>query len=117
MHVHAARQLEPHHLAPESIGAEDQLGRDAALAENALFVIDVAEEEVERCDTLGQAAFELGPFAAGNNSRDQIKRKDPLDALLFAVNREGDALIQKRRVGGAAALREKVAGVRVCSCR
>ncbi len=37
---------------------------------------------------------------AGDDARQQVMREDALGALVAAVNGEGDALVQKRHVGG-----------------
>jgi hypothetical protein len=78
--------------------------RDAAIAQDALLVINVVEKVVEGRDPLGQPAFEHLPLGARDDARDQVEGEDALNALFLPVDREGDALIQKRRVCGAAAL-------------
>ena len=42
--VDAAGRLDADHLAPEVARAEDELGRDTPLAEDALLVVDVVQE-------------------------------------------------------------------------
>ena len=72
--VDAARRVEAHHLAPEMAGAEDELGRNPALAEDSLLVVDVVQEQVERLHPLDQAALELVPLGARDHARDQVER-------------------------------------------
>ena len=68
------------------------------VAKDALFVINIVEEEVERRHSLDESALDLIPLFVRNDARHQIERKDAFDAFRFAVNREGDALIEKRNI-------------------
>ena len=40
------------------------------------------------------------PLGAGDDARQQVVREDALGAFVAAVNGEGDALVQKRHIGG-----------------
>ena len=88
------------HLAAEMLAAINHLARDDAVGQAAAFVVDVAQEQVERGDALRQAAFDGLPLGAGDDARQQVVREDAFGALVAAVDREGDALVQKRDVGG-----------------
>ena len=70
----------------------DVIFRNHAIAQNGLPVIDVVQKKIERSDSLFQPALDLFPFFAGNNSRDEIERKNPFRALGVVVNGEGDTL-------------------------
>ena len=59
--VDVARDLEAGHLAAELRAGVDELAGDDAVFEDAAFVVDVFEEEVEGGDALGEAALDLGP--------------------------------------------------------
>ncbi len=48
---------------------------------------------------LRQAAFDRFPLGGWNNPRQQIVRENPLGSFIAAVNREGDALVEKREIG------------------
>jgi hypothetical protein len=87
-------------------GPEDQLGRDPPLADHALAVIDVVQEEVEGAHALLEAAGQPLPFGAGDDARHQVEREHALEALVPAVHGERDALVQERRVGLAPPLVE-----------
>jgi len=87
------------HLAAVVAAAVDQFARDDALGEDASFVVDVLEKEVDGDQALRQAALQRVPLARRHNPRQQVKREDPLGALLVAVDREGDALGQKGAIG------------------
>ncbi len=51
---------------------------------------------VRRCV---RPADERPPLGGGDDARQQVEREDPLGAFFVAVDREGDALGQKRLVG------------------
>ena len=69
------------------------------VAQDALVVVDVVEEEVERGDALAQPALDVLPLGARDDARDQVEREDALEPLLLAVDGEGDALVEERGVG------------------
>jgi hypothetical protein len=84
-----------------SAAIDDLAGYDA-VGENAAFVVNIAQEEIEGGDALGQAAFDAVPLRAGNQAGQQIIRKDFLGPFLAPVNREGNALvIASFRIAGA----------------
>ena len=70
---------------------EDIVGRDDAVLEDLLIVVDVVQEEVERRDALDQPLLDPPPLAVGNDPRHQIKGEDALGSLIVIVDREGDA--------------------------
>jgi hypothetical protein len=72
----------------------DQPARQQAVADDRLFPgVDVVEEGVQRLHPLDQPALHVLPLPGGNDPRDDVERPGPLDALLLAVHREGDALL------------------------
>ena len=102
------------HLAAKHLGAVDQLRRDDPLPQNALLVIDVLAEQIERGDALHQPALDQVPFVGGNDPRHQIKREDFLHPARVAVDGESDALVAEGEIrhphpagerGGPSALR------------
>ena len=97
--VAVAGDAQPAHLAPVVRAAEDQFARDDAGAQDAAVMVDVAQEQVEGGDALGQSPFELLPLRAGDDARQQIVRKDALGAAAVAVDREGDALVEEGAIG------------------
>ena len=58
----SARDVEAAHFAAEVFAAINQLARDDAFGEDAAFVIDVVEKEIERGDALRQAAVRSAPI-------------------------------------------------------
>ena len=84
--------------------AVNQFARNDAIRQNSAVVVNVFEKEIQRGDALRQAVLDLAPLLVGNDPRQQIVRKDPLRALVVAVDRERDALVQKRQVGRLLAL-------------
>ena len=73
---------------------DDLLGNDA-VAENILRVIDVVQEQIERGDSLDEAALDEVPFLRGNDARHEVERENALRSLVVVVDREGDALGEK----------------------
>ena len=104
--VDAAGRVEAHHLPAEVARAEDELGRDLALAEDPLLVVDVVEEQVERPDALREPSLEALPVGARDHAGDQVDGEDPLERVLGVVDGEADALVQERGVDGPAPLLE-----------
>ena len=92
--------------------AIDHFARDHAVGQDAAFVVDVVQKQIERGDALRQAALDVAPFRAGDDARQQVVGKDALGAFFAAVDGEGDALIQKREVGGLLAAADFLGGQR-----
>ena len=97
--VNPARHRQIAHLAPEVAAAVNQFPRHDAIRENLSAVVNVLQEQVQRRDSLGEPTFDFAPFVVGNDSGEEIIRKDALGALVVPVYREGDSLMQKREVG------------------
>ena len=78
---------------------------DDAIPQNALVVIDVADEGVQRGHALPHAAFQHIPFPRGQHARDQIEGQYAVDRVLVGIHRESDTLIVELGLGdgGAAA--------------
>ena len=110
--VNITRHLQSAHLAPEMLAAVHDFARHGAVRKNAAFVVNIAQEQVERGNALGQSAFDAAPFRAGDQAGQQVIGKDALRPLLPAVDREGDALVQKGEVGGVLAPPDFVGGQR-----
>ena len=98
MRIDAPGRVDVDHLAAKVLRAEDERGRNPAVAQDSLVVVDVVQEEVERTDPLDQAALDVGPFVLRDDARDQVEREDPLEAFLLAVDREADPLVEEREV-------------------
>ena len=97
--VDVAVDVDAAHLAPVVPAAVDQVARHDAFGEDPALVVDVLEKQVDRRQPLRQAALERAPLGGGDDARQQVERKDPLGALLVAVDGEGDALGQEGPVG------------------
>ncbi len=82
------------------LGAVDHRARHDAVLQHAAVAIDVAQEQVERSDALGQAALDAVPFAGGDDARQKIGRDDPLGRLVVVIDGEGDALMQEGLLAG-----------------
>ncbi len=106
--VDATGNVEADHLAAEVARAEDELGRDDAGLEDLLAVVDVGEEEVERAQPLLEAPLDRLPLVRRHDARHEIEREDAVGALVVAVHREADSLVEEERVGDPDPLLEPV---------
>ena len=91
--------LDAAHFTPVVPAAKYQLARDDPFRENAPFVVNVLQEQIDRGEPLREPPLECGPLAGGQNARQQIKWKDPFGALLVAVDGERDALSEEGAIG------------------
>ena len=73
---------------------DDFLGDDAVF-DDFLSVVNVVEKKIERGDPLDEPIFDVFPFLPWNNPWNGVEGKDAFGALVVAVNREGDPLIEK----------------------
>jgi hypothetical protein len=97
--IDAARQIHALHLRAVLRVAQDLFCRNAPGAQDALLVINVGNEGVERADPLPEALLESGPFGARQDARDDVERDQPFGAFVLAVDRKGDAHTVEQRVG------------------
>ena len=93
--VGAVRHLHPPHLDPVVLVPVHQLGRDDAVPDDVALVVDVMEEQVQRPQPLFEAAGHLVPRVAAHEAGQAVNRKDALDGLLVAIDREGDPLVEE----------------------
>ena len=56
MDITVPGHVKVHHLAAEVAGAKNKLGRYPLFAQDSLFVVNVMQEQVERCHTLRDAS-------------------------------------------------------------
>src|SRR5690606_15467525 len=66
--------------------------------QDALGAVDVGEEQIQRADTLNQAALDETPLLGGDEARDRIEGEHLLDARVVRIHREGDALISEQEL-------------------
>jgi hypothetical protein len=108
--VDVARDLEAAHLAAVVLATVDQLAGDDAVGEDFGVGVDVAQEEIERGDALGEAALDAVPLLGGDEAGQQVVGEDALGAFVAAVDGEGDALGEEGEVGGLLAALQFVGG-------
>jgi hypothetical protein len=77
------------------LSGEYELPRNDAFMENVLLAVDIEEESVNGSDALGEASLEVIPFGGGDDSRDEVEWEDSLAAFGFAVDVEGDSLVEE----------------------
>ncbi len=58
-------------------------------------VINVVQKQIQRRDSLDEAALDQIPFFRGNDARHEVEGKNALRPLVVVVDREGDALREK----------------------
>ena len=91
---------------PVMRSAEDDLRRDHAVLDDALLVVDVVEEEVQRRDPLDEACLDMFPLIRRDDAGKRVEGEDALRPFLVAVDREGDALFQEEQFEAAEFLAE-----------
>ena len=92
---------------------EDHVGRNDAVLEDLLLVIDVVDERVEGVDALLQAALDVVPFGRRDDARHQVEGEDALGAGRVAVDVEGDAHLQQQALGGVLVAQQVALGERL----
>ena len=60
------------------------------------IAIDIAQEEIQRLEALGEACIELHPIRARHHPRKAVGRNDALVRFIVPIDREGDALVRER---------------------
>lgn len=84
--------------------AQHLVRRDDPGLDDALVVIDIGKEHVQRIDALDAAAFDHGPFTGGDAARDDIEGDQALGVLFIAVEGEGDPGAVEEQIGFATPL-------------
>ncbi len=64
--VDIARDLQSAHLPAKVFTAVNHFARNHSLGKNAAFVVDVAQEKIQRRDPLGKPTFDEVPLGAGD---------------------------------------------------
>ena len=111
--VDVAGDVDALHLGPVLRVAEDLLGRDDARAHDALPVVDVVKEAVQRLDALAQPRLERAPLRRRQDARDDVKGDEALGAPVVAVDGKGDADAVERQVGLGALRGERLRALRL----
>src|SRR5882762_7729420 len=86
--INPTRHSQIAHLTPEVAATVNQFSRHDAVRQNFSAVVNVVQEEVQGRDSLGESTFNFAPFVVGNDSGEEIIRKDTFGALVVSVNRE-----------------------------
>src|SRR5262249_4871230 len=85
-------------LALVFLAGEHELGWQDAVLETPLLLVDVEDEEVQRCDALNEAGLDPLPLSRGDDPGDEVEGEDALGPLLLTIHRERDALIHEREL-------------------
>jgi hypothetical protein len=91
----AAWRIPSRALPPVGLGRIYYFTRDDPILENLLVVINVINKKVKRLDALLQPALDPPPFVRSNNPRHDVEGEDFLQAVVFAVNVEGNAHLEQ----------------------
>ena len=78
IYVDAARRAARRRRGCRTGIAEDDVGRNGAVGEDAAGAVDVVDEGVDRPHPLLEPCRQIGPFAGGEDARDDVERDDPL---------------------------------------
>ncbi len=100
------RQIDAAHQRAVVVVAEDQLGRDHAVAQHMLIMVNVVEQQVDRRDPLDDAALYVPPLLSRQHARQDVERQDAVDRPRVRVDRKGDPKIVELGVRGGGALFE-----------
>ncbi|MNV50767.1 hypothetical protein D3C71_1427940 [compost metagenome] len=85
MGINATVQIQALHGDLITLVSQDLFGRDDALLEDALAVVDVGQEHIQGLDPLNAATLNHLPFAGLDAARNDVERNQPLGALLVPV--------------------------------
>ncbi|MCY1278586.1 hypothetical protein D9M70_273170 [compost metagenome] len=106
--VDVAVQVEALHRQLVALVGQHLLGGDDPGLDDALVVVEVGEEHVQRLDALDAALLDHAPFAGGDGAGNDVEGDQALGALVVAVEGEGDPRPVEQQVGFAAALGQQV---------
>ncbi|MNE27874.1 hypothetical protein D3C80_1212950 [compost metagenome] len=108
MRIDIAVQVQALHRQLVLLVGQHLLGRNDAGLDDALLVVKVGEEHVQRLDPLDAAAFDNPPFAGGDAAWNGVEGDQALCALLVPVEREGNPGAMKQQIGLASPLCQKL---------
>ncbi|MNZ97738.1 hypothetical protein D3C78_1169930 [compost metagenome] len=108
MRIDIAVQVQALHRQLVLLVGQHLLGRNDAGLDDALLVIQVGEEHVQRLDPLDAPALDDPPFTGGDTAGDGVERNQALCALLVPIEREGNPGAMKQQIGLASPLCQKL---------
>ncbi len=99
MRVDIAVQVQPDHRFLVTLVAQHLIRWNDPGLDDALIVIDVGEEQVQRIDPLDTPALDHAPFAGRDAAGDDVERDQALGVLFVAIQGEGDSGAVKQQIG------------------
>lgn len=108
--VDVAVQVQALHGDLVALVGQHLLGGDDPGLDDALLVVEVGEEQVQRLDALDAAALDHAPFAHGDGAGDGVEGNQALGALLVPIEGEGDTGPVEQQVGFAPPLGKQFFG-------
>ena len=98
----------PRHCCAVVGRGRQQLGREHAVGDHPLLVVEVVDEHVERPQPLGQAGADAVPLGARDHPRDDVERPGAVDVLTVGVDGERDPHREDVELGDLLALGERL---------
>eukprot|EP00659_Diplonema_papillatum_P009763 gene9762-biopygen9780 len=102
--IDIAVQVQADHGLLVTLVAQHLIGGNDPGLDDALVVVDVGKEHVQRIHPLDTAALDDTPLTGGDAAGDDIEGDQALGVLLVAIQGEGDPGAVKQQVGFTAAL-------------
>src|SRR5215813_9673830 len=90
----------------QTFGRLDEKGRDNAVVDDMLGLIDIVNKQVEGLNALLQPTLDEGPIAGFHNAWDDIEREDALRPGRIAVDVERDSHVQEGLLSSSLAPQE-----------
>ena len=104
MRVDVAVQVQADHRLLVTLVAQHLVRWNDPGLDDALVMVDVGEEHVQRVDALDTAAFDHAPFTGGDAAGDDVEGDQALGVLLVAIEGEGDSGAVEQQIGFTATL-------------
>lgn len=108
--VEVAVQIQPAHGHLVAIVGQHLLGGNDAGLEDALLVVEIGEEQVQRLHPLDAATFHGAPLAGRNGAGNDVEGNQSLGALLITVQGERDTRAMEQQIRLAPALGQHLLG-------
>ena len=104
MGINVAVQVQADHGLLITLVAQHLVGRNDPGLDDALVMVDVGKEHVQRLDALDAAAFDHAPFTGGDAAGDDVEGNQAFGVLFVAIQGEGDPRAMEQQIGFAATL-------------
>ena len=96
MDINSVWHIQPDEFRPVVLRGADDFEWDHSFLHDSLVVVDIVEKKIQCSQALLQAALQVSPLVRRDDARHEIKRHDPLGALIAAIHGECDSLVEIR---------------------